>query len=109
MENTKQHRHTPMTTNKWLGTLLLLTIPLVNLYFVIYWAFVQKISQTRRNFARAVILWFVMIALIIILAIIIFNPNFEQFFDALKGIMKHFTKKQTSDIMLSAIFFRILI
>jgi len=77
---------TPMTTNKWLGVLLLLTIPLVNIYFIIYWAFIQKISQTRRNFARAIILWAIMAALIIVLIIIIFHPNFEKLFNALAEI-----------------------
>ena len=82
MENTntkeKRHRHTPITMNKWFGMLLLLTIPLVNIYYIIYWAFIQRVSQTRRNYARAVILWFIIVALIIVLATIIFQPNIKQ-------------------------------
>ena len=75
MEETKHRRHTAITMNKWFGILLLLTVPLVNLYFLIYWAFIQKVSQTRRNFARAVILWAVIITLITVLVMIIFQPN----------------------------------
>jgi amino acid transporter len=84
MENTNYHRHKSMTTNKWIGVLLLLTIPLVNIYFVIYWAFVQKISFTRRNFARAVLLWLLIVAMLSVLALIIFQPNFQRFTDAFK-------------------------
>jgi len=86
MDSTKQHRRTPMTTNRWFGILLLLTIPLVNIYFLIYWAFIQKVSFTRRNFSRAVILWVIIVSLIIVLAIIIFQPNFGQFFNALNEL-----------------------
>ena len=83
MENTNYRRGKPMTTNKWIGILLLLTIPLVNLYFVIYWAFIQKVSMTRRNFSRALILWFIIVALIAILLLIIIQPDFQAFADAL--------------------------
>ena len=79
MEETKHRRRTAITVNKWFVILLLLTIPLVNIYFVIYWAFIQKVSQTRRNFARAVILWAIIIALVFVLLIIIFHPHFMSF------------------------------
>ena len=87
MENTNRKR-VPLSTNKWIGLLLLLTIPLVNVYFLIYWAFVQKVSYTRRNFARAVIIWSIIFILVAILAIIIFQPDFQKVAETFKEINK---------------------
>jgi len=86
MEYTKNNKRPSMSTNRWLVVLLILTIPLVNIALIIYWAFIQKISHTRRNFARATILWGIMIALIIVLVLIIFQPNFEHIFSVLKEL-----------------------
>jgi len=92
MENTqeKQRRRTPMTTNKWFVILLLLTIPLVNIYYIIYWAFIQKISQTRRNFSRAVILWVIIFVLIVVLAFIVFQHEIQSMFSIFKEIRQTF-------------------
>ena len=86
MEQKNHRRNKPISTNKWIGILLLLTIPLVNLYFIIYWAFVQKISMTRRNFSRAIILWFTTVALITVLLLIVIQPDFKSFAIALKEV-----------------------
>ena len=86
MENTNYRRGKPMTTNKWIGILLLLTVPLVNIYFIIYWAFIQKVSMTRRNFSRALIIWSIIVALITILLLIIIQPDLQSFATAFKNM-----------------------
>ena len=88
MENKNYHKRNPISTNKWFGILLLLTIPLVNIYFIIYWAFIQKVSFTRRNFSRALILWGIITSLIIVLTVIILQPNFECVINTLKEMKK---------------------
>ncbi len=42
-----------ISTGGWLGTLLLMSIPIVNIILLIVWAASTGENPTRRNFARA--------------------------------------------------------
>jgi len=88
MTNRYNQGHKQITVNRWIGILLLLTIPAVNLCFVIYWAFIQKVSTTLRNFARAIILWFIIILLILTLTIMIIAPDFQNFVTAWEDLFR---------------------
>jgi Trk-type K+ transport system membrane component len=60
-----------MSVGKWIGTYLLLMIPLVNLIFVLIWAFSSEENPNRKNWAIAmIIIWVVVIALYAILFLI---------------------------------------
>ncbi len=52
----------PMTVGDWMVTLLVLAIPLVNLFMYLYWAFSTTGNVNRRTFCQACILWFLIIA-----------------------------------------------
>ncbi len=59
-----------ISTGGWLGTLLLLMIPLVNLILLIVWAASGTENPNRRNFARAYLVFMVIgIALAIVISI----------------------------------------
>lgn len=48
----------PLTTGGWMVTLLVLTLPLINIIMYLVWALGDG-NVGRRNFCRASILWFV--------------------------------------------------
>ena len=61
-----------MTVGGWMGTFLLLMIPLVNFILVLVWAFGGGTNRNRQNFVRAYILLFIIFALIwILLAVLL--------------------------------------
>jgi hypothetical protein len=58
-----------MTVKRWLGTLLLLAIPLVNLVLLLMWAFGKE--NPRKNYARAsLILFSISIGLALVLGVL---------------------------------------
>lgn len=60
----------PMTTKGWIGTLVVLMIPLVNLIALIAWANKknEKINPSKRSFARA---YLIFIAIILVLELVL--------------------------------------
>ncbi|MDR1543415.1 MAG: hypothetical protein LBS50_03190 [Prevotellaceae bacterium] len=79
-----QREHSLITIGRWFGMFLLLTIPLVNVFFLIKWAFVQKISRTRRNFAIAVIVYLFALILIGVILMITFKIDLVKTCDSFK-------------------------
>ncbi|MDD4223983.1 MAG: hypothetical protein PHD87_05295 [Candidatus Cloacimonetes bacterium] len=72
----QQHNYPPsadiapvITTGGWIGTLLLMFIPIVNIILIIVWATSTGENPNRRNFARAYV---VTMLISIILGVIIF-------------------------------------
>ncbi|MDR2684933.1 MAG: hypothetical protein LBB53_06095 [Prevotellaceae bacterium] len=80
MEKSHKHSsgHSHVSMSGWLGILFLLTIPLVNIYFLINWAFIQKISRTKRNFSRAFLTWCFIVILLLVLFLIIFRIDLAE-------------------------------
>ena len=63
-------RYAPMTIGMYIGTILLLCIPVANFILLIVWAAGGCVNQSKRNFARAVlILYGICIVVAIVLAI----------------------------------------
>lgn len=58
-----------ISTGGWIGTLLLMFIPIVNIILLIVWAASSDENPNRRNFARA---YLVMMLVSIILGVIFF-------------------------------------
>ncbi len=59
-DNYKDERvvhYPPISLFEWMLTLLVLTIPVLNLIMLVIWAFGTGQNPTRVNFARAVLLW----------------------------------------------------
>ena len=63
-----------MTVADWMLTLLILSIPLVNIVMAIVWACGVG-NNTRTNFCRAFLLW---IAIIIVMYIVAFGDLFSS-------------------------------
>lgn len=51
----------------WIITLLILSIPLVNFIVLIYWAVSKSTSPVKANFAKAALVWILLITLIYII------------------------------------------
>ena len=81
----------PMTTKQWVGTLIVLMIPLVNIIALIAWANKKngKVNPSKRTFARAYwIVWAIMMLISLIIAValvaltVLFFPFPETVTDA---------------------------
>ena len=51
----------------WMVTLLILSIPVVNLFALAYWAVSGSTNIIKANFAKAAIVWFVVIIVLYVL------------------------------------------
>ena len=84
-----------MTTKDWLITLILLSIPLVNIVLFIIWAFSNTGNLNRRNYCRAgLILLAVFLAIYVIVVILIMTVGggadaLKEAGDALQQQMSH--------------------
>jgi hypothetical protein len=63
----------PMSVKDWFVTLLILTIPLVNLVMYLAWAFGRYGNLNRRNFCRAGLLMFAMAIGILLIFTILYG------------------------------------
>ena len=75
-----------MSVGAFVGTSILMSIPLIGLVICIIWAFVNCSNENRRNFARA---YFIFIIIGIVFSIIIFIVT--TFFAASLGTYGGFT------------------
>ncbi|MEO6846864.1 MAG: hypothetical protein ABI443_05365 [Chthoniobacterales bacterium] len=66
MENTESKT---ITLGDWMITILLLAIPFVNLILLIIWSVSESTAPSKKNFARAYLIW---LAIGIILSILFF-------------------------------------
>ena len=67
-----------VSLGKWIGTMLLSMIPIVNIILIIVWAVNKAENPNRRNWALAMlILWVVLIAIYAIL-FIVFGDSFKE-------------------------------
>ncbi|MDR0828782.1 MAG: hypothetical protein LBN95_01530 [Prevotellaceae bacterium] len=78
--STLKTKHQPISINSWLVTFLLLTIPVFNIYMLIHYAFIQKISRTKQNFARSLFVYSAILILVFILIVIIFQIDLAETF-----------------------------
>ncbi len=71
-----------MSVGDWIGTLLLLMIPIANIILLFVWAFGDDNKPCRKNFAKAeLILMAIFIGLYIIILIAIFSIFGTELFD----------------------------
>ncbi len=69
-----------MTVGQWIGTLLLLMIPIVNIILLFIWAFGEDDKPCRKNYAKAtLIIAVVVIGLELLLFITIGGALISQF------------------------------
>lgn len=69
-----------LSVGQWLVTLLLLSIPLVNIVLLLVWAFGGSAHPTRRNYSRASLLLFAIIVgfalLLVLLGVVLGGMGF---------------------------------
>ena len=71
-----------MTVKDWLITLLLLSIPIVNIVLLFMWAFGDSTSQQKANFAKAQLIW---MAILFVVVLVFYVVLFAVFFGAMAG------------------------
>lgn len=53
--------NSPMSVKEWLVTYIISSIPIVNIIMLFVWAFSEDIKINKKNWARATLLWFVIV------------------------------------------------
>ncbi|MGE0931566.1 hypothetical protein [Peijinzhouia sedimentorum] len=55
--NMQDFRNSPLSVGDWFVTLLITFIPIVNVIMYFVWAFSDSTNHSKRNFAKAALLW----------------------------------------------------
>lgn len=55
-----------MTVGEWLGTLLILSIPVINIIMCLYWTFSTSGNVNRKTYCQALLIWFLIVFVIAI-------------------------------------------
>lgn len=56
-----------LSVGDWMIILLLISIPVINIIMLFVWALSSDTNETKSNFAKAVLMWFVVIIILWIL------------------------------------------
>lgn len=67
----QDNNHAPVSLGNWMLTLFLTFIPLVNIIMLLVWAFSSSTPPSKANWAKAALLWMVIIFVIGILLSVI--------------------------------------
>ena len=73
--NVQQNTH-PVPTSEWFWTLLITAIPLVGLIMLFVWGFGSSASTSKANWAKATLLWMLVITVLYILIFLIVGVSF---------------------------------
>ncbi len=63
----------PMTVGQWVGTMLLLAIPLVNIILLFVWAFGSGTNTNKKNYCRATLIIAAVVIAIYVVILLIFG------------------------------------
>ncbi len=67
---------TPVRTSEWFWTLFLTAIPLVGIIMLLVWSFGSGNNVNKSNWAKATLLWILVITIFYIFILIIFGLSF---------------------------------
>ena len=56
-----------LTVGDWMIILLLISIPVINIIMLFVWALSSDTNETKSNFAKATLMWFVVIIILWVL------------------------------------------
>lgn len=70
----ERRRSSAVTVGNWMWTLILASIPVVNLIFFIITAFATR-KASKRSWAIANIIWMVLIAAVVVCAVVFFGEQ----------------------------------
>ncbi len=68
---TTNNDNRPVTMGDWMITLLILAIPIVNIFMVFYWAFTTSTNPSKRAYCQAILMFFLIAAGFLAVAAII--------------------------------------
>lgn len=80
VEPEKENSDKPITFLNWLGTYGLLFIPFVSWVMIFVWAFGNKTSPSKKNWARATLI-FMGVLIIIMMLLSLSNPMLNEIMD----------------------------
>jgi hypothetical protein len=82
MENTSHGQGmeiAPVSVGNWMITLLLASIPVVNVICTLVWAFAGGTHPSKANFAKALLAWFALTILLVLLMAGSFTSLMQQY------------------------------
>lgn len=65
-------RTKPLTTANFFFTQVLFLIPILNIFFIIYWSFKKNINENLKSYARSMLIWTIITAIICVFALLTF-------------------------------------
>jgi hypothetical protein len=75
-ERESHHIQTPVSVGEWMITILLMAIPIVNIIMLFIWAFSGNINISKANWAKATLIWWLIIAVVYALLFILLGSFF---------------------------------
>ena len=72
-----------VTIGEWMITLLITALPLIGLIMLFVWAFGEGANQSKKNWATAMLIWYAIGIVLVILFFIIFGAIFASMFSGM--------------------------
>ena len=73
-------RNEPLSVGGWIGTLILLAIPIVNIIMIFVWAF-GKGNISRKNYAIAALILTLIVVIVTLVCSLVFGFTIAKFYD----------------------------
>ena len=80
--NTNKENVPVVSTGEWVASKFLLLVPLVNIIFLLVWAFNKSENKNKSNWAKATLIVYVLRVFIYILIIFMFFSFFTSLFNS---------------------------
>ena len=80
--NTNKENVSVVSTGEWVASKFLLLIPIVNIIFLLVWAFNKSENKNKSNWAKATLIVYVLRVFIYILIILMFFSFFVSLFSS---------------------------
>ena len=80
--NTNKENVPVVSTGEWVASKFLLLIPIVNIIFLLVWAFNKSENKNKSNWAKATLIVYVLRVFIYILIILMFFSFFTSLFNS---------------------------
>ena len=83
MESNANKENVPVvSTGEWVASKFLLLVPIVNIIFLLVWAFNKSENKNKSNWAKATLIVYVLRVFIYILIILMFFSFFASLFNS---------------------------
>ena len=90
MQPPKGSRYAVISLWGYLGTYLLLSIPVVGLILTLVWAFGGAHNQNRRNLARAMLLAYAIVVVLYLVAVLAFGVDMSTIAEQMQTTMQSY-------------------